>query len=44
MPYSQFTISRAKKDFQLTIVEGTRFFPDVEAIAPSSRLTKLLCI
>jgi len=42
MPYSQFTISRAKKDFQLTIVEGTRFFPDVEAIAPSPRLTSEL--
>jgi hypothetical protein len=42
MPYSQFTISKAKKDFQLTIVEGTRFFPDVENIAPSARLTSEL--
>ncbi|MEG3898461.1 MULTISPECIES: hypothetical protein [unclassified Microcoleus] len=42
MPYSQFTITRAKKDFQLTIVEETRFFPEVESINPSPRLSSEL--
>lgn len=43
MPYSQFTLSKVKEDFQLTTVEGTRFLPtSIEPIAPSSRLTVIL--
>jgi len=42
MPYSQFTLIRAKKDFQLTIVEGAGFFPSVQPINPSPRLTSEL--
>lgn len=39
MAYSQFTLSKVKEDFNLTTVEGTRFFPaNIEAIAPSTRL------
>lgn len=43
MPYSQFTFSKVKTDFALTIVEGTRFFPDsIEAIESSPRLQSIL--
>jgi putative heme iron utilization protein len=43
MPYSQFTIEKVKKDFQLTTVEGIRFFPDsIESVTPSSRLQAIL--
>lgn len=42
MPYSQFTLTKVKKDFKLTIVEGEQFFPSIEAIAPSSRLVSEL--
>jgi hypothetical protein len=43
MPYSQFTIEKAKKDFQLSTVEGVRFFPDsIESVTPSSRLQAIL--
>ena len=43
MPYSQFTIEKVKKDFQLTTVEGVRFFPDsIESVTPSSRLQAIL--
>lgn len=28
MLYSQFTIGKVKQDFQLTTLEGIRFFPD----------------
>lgn len=38
MPYSKFTIEKAKHDFQLTLVEGSRFFPAIEPIVPSQRL------
>ncbi|NJP09530.1 MAG: hypothetical protein HC866_08620 [Leptolyngbyaceae cyanobacterium RU_5_1] len=38
MPYSKFTLSKAKKDFQITIEENVRFLPTVEPVAPSSRL------
>ncbi len=38
MPYSQFTLSQAKKAFQLTIVEDAPVFPDIAPIAPSPRL------
>ncbi|MFB2893093.1 hypothetical protein ACE1CI_09290 [Aerosakkonemataceae cyanobacterium BLCC-F50] len=43
MPYSQFNLSKVKEDFNLSTVEGTRFFPvDVERIPPSSRLMGIL--
>ncbi len=43
MPYSQFTIEKVKKDFQLTTVEGVCFFPDsIESVTPSSRLQAIL--
>jgi hypothetical protein len=43
MPYSQFTIDKAKRDLKLTIVEGVRFFPDTIApITPTSRLERIL--
>ena len=43
MPYSQFTtIRRAKEAFNLTTVEGDRFLPTLEAIAPSDVLTGTL--
>ncbi len=42
MPYSQFTLSKAKKAFDLTIVEGSRFFPEIESISPSPRLASEL--
>ncbi len=42
MPYSQFTLSKAKKAFELTIVEGLRFFPEIESIYPSPRLASEL--
>jgi hypothetical protein len=38
MLYSKFTIEKAKHDFQLTLVEGSRFFPTIEPIVPSQRL------
>ncbi|MBW4668735.1 MAG: hypothetical protein KME60_15230 [Cyanomargarita calcarea GSE-NOS-MK-12-04C] len=42
MPYSEFTLSKAKKAFDLTIVEGSRFFPEIEYISPSPRLASEL--
>jgi len=43
MPYSQFTIDKAKRDLKLTILEGIRFFPDTIApITLSSRLETIL--
>lgn len=43
MPYSQFTIEKVKQDFQLTTVEGVRFFPkSLEPIVPSPRLQGIL--
>jgi len=38
MPYSKFTLAKAKADFGLTLIEGVRFLPDVETVQPSSRL------
>lgn len=37
MPYSKFSLSKAKKDFQLAIVEGVQFLP-LAPITPSARL------
>ena len=42
MPYSQFTFSKVKEQFDLTIAEGIRFFP--EHIAPITPSPKLLAI
>jgi hypothetical protein len=42
MPYSQFTLYRAKRSFGLTLIEGTRFFPAIEPIDPSPRLASEL--
>lgn len=43
MPYSQFTLSKVKEDFNLSTVEGTRFFPsNIELVSPSPRLMGIL--
>jgi hypothetical protein len=42
MPYSQFTFSKVKEQFDLTIAEGIRFFP--ETISPVAPIQKLLAI
>ncbi|MFW6264176.1 MAG: hypothetical protein ACOC3E_01470 [Cyanobacteriota bacterium] len=42
MPYSKFTLSQAVEDFQLTIVEGDRFLPDIFPINPTSLLQETL--
>uniref|UniRef100_UPI003449E469 hypothetical protein n=1 Tax=Okeania sp. SIO2F4 TaxID=2607790 RepID=UPI003449E469 len=43
MSYSQFnTISSVKTAFNLTVVEGDRFLPELEAIAPSPTLSDYL--
>jgi hypothetical protein len=43
MPYSQFTFSKVKDQFNITIAEGIRFFPDhIAPIAPSQKLLSIL--
>lgn len=42
MPYSSFTVAKAKKSFGLTTAEGGRFLPPIEPISPSSRLAEAL--
>ena len=42
MPYSKFKLSKAVEDFDLTIIEGPRFFPDIEPVAPTSLLSETL--
>lgn len=42
MSYSKFTLSKAVDDFQLTIVEGERFLPEIPAITPTSLLKDIL--
>jgi hypothetical protein len=43
MPYSQFTLSKVKADFQLTTVEGVRFFPSsIALITPSTKIQAIL--
>lgn len=43
MPYSQFTtIGKVKEAFNLAIVEGMRFLPEIEPIAPTTALQTLL--
>jgi hypothetical protein len=43
MPYSQFTFSKVKEQFDLTIAEGIRFFPEtISPVAPSQKLLAIL--
>ncbi|MBR8836518.1 MAG: hypothetical protein DSM106950_21500 [Stigonema ocellatum SAG 48.90 = DSM 106950] len=43
MPYSQFTtIGKVKQAFGIKTVEGKRFLPEVEPIAPSETLLNYL--
>ena len=42
MPYSSFTLAKAKKDFGLTTAEGGRFLPPIDPIVPSLRLQEAL--
>ena len=43
MPYSQFTtIGKVKAAFNLTVIEGIRFLPEIEPIAPTTVLQTLL--
>ena len=42
MVYSDFTLRKVKQSFGLTAVEGGRFLPEVEPIAPSAILAGLL--
>ena len=42
MPYSEFTLRKAKRDFGLTTVEAGRFLPPTEPIAPSVYVTESL--
>ncbi len=43
MPYSEFTIDKVKRDLEIKIVEGVRFFSDtIEPIVASSRLQAIL--
>ncbi|MCY7381180.1 MAG: hypothetical protein LH628_01060 [Microcoleus sp. CAN_BIN18] len=42
MAYSDFTLRKVKHDFGLTTVEGGRFLPEIDSIAPSPILAGLL--
>ena len=42
MAYSDFTLRKVKHDFGLTTVEGGRFLPEIDPIAPSPILAGLL--
>ncbi|NES67332.1 MAG: hypothetical protein F6K24_19860, partial [Okeania sp. SIO2D1] len=42
MPYSKFTLSKVVEDFQLTIIEGDRFVPEVSPINPTALLKDTL--
>lgn len=42
MPYSKFTISKAVEDFDLTIIEGGRFLPEIPVITPTALLQDIL--
>ena len=42
MSYSKFTLSKAVEDFQLTIIEGDRFVPEVSPIHPTALLKDTL--
>jgi len=42
MPYSKFTLSKAIDDFQLTLVEGERFLPEIPPVNPTLLLQDTL--
>ncbi|MFB2892043.1 hypothetical protein ACE1CI_03750 [Aerosakkonemataceae cyanobacterium BLCC-F50] len=42
MLYSSFTLAKVKKEFGLTTIEAGRFLPEIDPIAPSSRLQAVL--
>jgi hypothetical protein len=42
MPCRKFTLSKAVDDFQLTIVEGDRFLPEIAPVSPTALLRDML--
>ncbi|MEB3218129.1 MAG: hypothetical protein VKN72_18125 [Nostocales cyanobacterium 94392] len=42
MSYRDFSISKVKQKFNLTLVEGKRFLPEIEPVLPSSYLAEFL--
>jgi hypothetical protein len=42
MAYSDFSIRKAKESFNLTLFEGSSFFPNIEPVAPSAYLAEFL--
>jgi hypothetical protein len=42
MPYSKFTLSKAVEDFQITVIEGSRFLPEISPISPTALLKDIL--
>ena len=42
MAYCDFTIRKAKEEFNLTLVEGGTFFPEIKPIPPSPYLSEFL--
>ncbi|MEM9543705.1 MAG: hypothetical protein AAGA60_29975 [Cyanobacteria bacterium P01_E01_bin.42] len=42
MPYSKFTLAKAVENFQLDLVEGDRFFPEIAPVNPSALLEETL--
>ena len=42
MPYSKFTLARAIEDFDLTLIEGKRFLPEIAPVSPSALLQETL--
>ncbi|KAM3098633.1 hypothetical protein ACKFKF_17065 [Phormidesmis sp. 146-12] len=42
MAYSDFTLRKAKEELNLTLIEGGRFLPKVDPIAPSSYLVEFM--
>ena len=42
MPYSNFSLSRVKREFNLTTAENQRFIPEIQPIEPSFYLKEAL--
>jgi hypothetical protein len=42
MAYSDFTVGRVKRDFDITTIEGESFFPKIQPIVPSQTLVDFL--
>ncbi len=42
MPYSKFSLSKALDDFELVLIEGDRFLPEISPVNPSSLLKDTL--